>query len=116
MTSFVCFDKSVSSVHHSFCKRIQRSLRATISISMAESDQEFSSSTSEEDLESSESMEEDLVSITNQVSPYQGEPLADSDSNGEGSEDNGEGDEDGLTPATLERRFDKTEPVSSWYV
>ena len=83
---------------------------------MAESDQEFSSSTSEEDLESSERMEEDLVSITNQVSPYQEEPLADSDSNGEGSEDNGEGDEDGLTPATLEGRFHKTEPVSSWYV
>ena len=91
-------------------------MKATFSIDMAESDQEFSSSTSEEDLESSESMEEDTISITNEINPYQGEPLASSDSNGEGSEDNDQGDEDGLTPATLERQFDKTEPVSSWYV
>ena len=48
-------------------------MRAAISIYVAESYQEFSSSISEKDLESSESMEEDVVSITNQASPYQGD-------------------------------------------
>ena len=37
-------------------------MKATFSIDMAESDQKFSYSTSEEDLESSESMEEDTIS------------------------------------------------------
>ena len=83
---------------------------------MAESDENFSSSTSEDDVDSMRSVEDEDESVTNQIAPYEGEPLASSDDNGEGGEEEDEGDEDGLTAATLERRFEKIEPVSSWYV
>lgn len=81
---------------------------------MTERDQEFSSTSSEDDVESSfESSEDDDTSIAGEIVAYQDEPLANSDdSDGESiAEDS---DEDGLTPATLLRRFEKTEPVSTW--
>ena len=41
--------------------------------------------------------------------PYQDEPLADAEDSSDESE---EDDEDGLSPATLERRYDKTDPFN----
>ena len=38
--------------------------------------------------------------------PYQDEPLADAEDSSD------ESDEDGLSPATLERRYDKTDPFN----
>ena len=45
--------------------------------------------------------------------PYQDEPLADTD---ESSDESDEHDEDGLSPSTLERRYNKFDLVESWYV
>ena len=84
-------------------------------MSMAESDLEYSSTSSEYDIESSEGVEEDREIVTDQITPYEGELFASSDDNGDDHEDKDEGDEDGLTPASLERRFEKTEPLRSWY-
>ena len=83
---------------------------------MAENEQEFSSSKSEDDVDSVQSLEEDEESVPDQVAPYEGKPLASSDDNGEVFDEEDEGDEDGLTASILERRFEKTVPVSSWYV
>lgn len=47
----------------------------------------------------------------NVFEPYQGEPLASSDS--ETSEDD-EQDLDGLSPSVLEQRMERTIPISSW--
>ena len=81
---------------------------------MSESNQEFSSTSSEDDVESSlESSEGDDTSITGEIVAYQDEPLANSDDN-DGESIAEDSDEDGLTPATLQRRFEKTEPVSTW--
>ena len=79
---------------------------------MSESNQEFSSTSSEDDVESSlESSEGDDTSITGEIVAYQDEPLANSDDNDSESiaEDS---DEDGLAPATLQQRFEKTEQVT----
>ena len=76
---------------------------------MDSSDLESSSSSSCTDQESNLSDEGNVESY---LFPYQDEPLADAeDSIGT---DSGEEDLDGLSPSTLERRFDKTDPVQSW--
>ena len=83
---------------------------------MTESELEYLSTSSEDDIESSEGVEEDTEIVIDQITPYEGEPFASSDDNGdEHEEEDDERDEDGLTPASLERRFDKTEPLRSWY-
>ena len=54
-------------------------------------------------------MEEDPEIVTHQITPYEGELFASSDDNGDDhQEEDDEGDKDGLTPASLERRFNKT--------
>ena len=68
---------------------------------MAESDLEYSSTSSED--ESSEGVEEDTEIVTDQITPCKGEPFASSDDNGDDHEEDEEGNEDGLTPAALER-------------
>ena len=83
---------------------------------MAENEEDYSSSTSEDDVDSLQSLEEDIESVPDQIAPYEGEPLASSDDNGEGLNEEDEGDEDGLTASILERRFEKTVSVSSWYL
>ena len=68
-------------------------------------DQEFSSTPSEDDVESFASSEEDDAFITGEICAYQDKPLTSSDENdGDGLEDE-EADEDGSTSATLVRRF-----------
>ena len=62
-----------------------------------------------------QSSEEEIGSDIGHIPPYECEPLASSDENGGGLEES-EVDEDGLSVATLEQRFDKTVPVSAWYV
>ena len=47
----------------------------------------------------------------NVFEPYQGEPLASSDS--EASDDD-EQDLDGLSPSVLEQQMERTIPISSW--
>ena len=75
---------------------------------MALSGEDFTSSSSEDDLDSIQSSEEEIGSDMGHIAPYECEPLASSDENGGGLE------EDGLSAATLEQRFDKTVPVSAW--
>lgn len=77
---------------------------------MTESESESPSSSSEEELDLNISHEGEVESI---CIPYQDEPLADTDAS---SDESDERDEDGLSPSTLERRYDKTDPVESWYV
>jgi hypothetical protein len=77
---------------------------------MTESESEYSSSSSEEELDVNNLHEGEVEII---CMPYQDEPLADTD---ESSDESDEHDEDGLSPLTLERRYDKTDPVESWYI
>lgn len=79
---------------------------------MAFTGEDLSSSSSEDDLDSIQSSEEELESDMGHIAQYDCEPLASSDENGGGLD----GDEDGLSAATLEQRFDKTVPISAWYV
>ena len=74
---------------------------------MAENEQDYSSSMSEDDVDSVPSLDEDEESVPDQIAPYEGEPLASSDDNGEGLDEEDEGDEDGVTASILERRFEK---------
>lgn len=83
---------------------------------MEESDQEFSSSSSSDEVESSLSDEEENLSVTGEILAYQDEPLATSDDGDPNIEDEEDADEDGLTSAMLLRRFENTEPVSTWWV
>ena len=77
---------------------------------MRESESEYSTTSSEEEFDINISHEGEVESI---CMPYQDEPLADID---DSSDESDEHDEDGLSPSTLERRYDKTDPVESWYV
>ena len=83
---------------------------------MEESDQDFSSSSSSDEVESSLSHEEENLSVTGKILAYQDEPLATSDDDGDtiNVEDDEDADEDGLTSAMLLQRFENTEPVSTW--
>lgn len=63
----------------------------------------------------SDSSEEECGVITGVIAPYQDEPLAD-----ENDEETGvsseQTDVDGLTPSTLEARYERTVDVDSWLV
>ena len=84
---------------------------------MEESDQEFSSSSSSDEVESSLGDEEENLSVTGEILAYQDEPLATSDDDGDTNiEDEEDAGENGLTSAMLLRRFENTEPVSTWWV
>ena len=75
---------------------------------MSDSDPQTSSSSSEEDRQSSFSEDNEVESV---FLPYIDDPLADDEwSDGQ----NDSGDEDGLVPQTLERRYNKTDPVETW--
>ena len=93
---------------------------------MAEIDQDLSSSTSVDSVESSEDNvgsntrgDDKIQSFVHEILPYQNELLAtSSDSNAINCEINceEEGDEDGLTASALEQRYDKKDTVNNWYV
>ena len=77
--------------------------------------QSMTSSGSGSDLELSSDDDADYGVVQNQVGAYPGEPLA----NLEDKEDTGPAnhavdDPDGLSPATLESRFEKRVPVNQW--
>jgi len=80
---------------------------------MEESDQEFSSSSSSDEVESLLSNEEENLSVMGEILAYQ-EPLATSDDGDSNMEDAEDANEDGLTSAMLLRRFEITDPVSTW--
>ena len=110
MTS-VCLKASLLS--HTF-----QSLRETFSTVNMSSDSEFSSSTElsssfeEEDfVEDGEEMEV----ISNEMTPYKDEPLAE-ESETDAREDDKETDEDGLTPAVLEARYERRISINAWFV
>ena len=71
------------------------------------------SSSSEEDI--MEEDEENVEEIHSQITPYEDEPLGDSEA-ATGTEENQEPDLDGLTPAVLEARYEREIAVSSWLV
>ena len=57
--------------------------------------------------------EEDNEVVYSQYTPYEDEPRA------EDEEDDGEDEEadvDGLSPAVLESRYERTVPVNSWFI
>lgn len=71
------------------------------------------SSNNEEDIDVSEEEDEDIKVVYSHYTPYQDEPLAEDD--GEEDQDE-EVDVDGLSPAVLESRFERTVAVNSWFV
>ena len=71
------------------------------------------SSSSDEDV--MEEDEEDIEEIYSQITPYEDEPLADSEA-AEGTTENEKTNLDGLTPAVLEARYEREIAVSSWFV
>ena len=71
------------------------------------------SSNNEEDLDVSEEEGEDIEVVYSQYTPYQDEPLAEDDEEDDQDE---EVDLDGLSPAVLESRFERTVAVNSWFV
>ena len=52
--------------------------------------------------------------LESKLIPYGDEPLADSDDDRNSDSDDEEADADGLTPAVLEARFERTVSVDSW--
>ena len=71
------------------------------------------SSNNEEDIDVSEEEGEDIEVVYSQYTPYQDEPLAEDD---EEDDQDKEVDLDGLSPAVLESRFERTVAVNSWFV
>lgn len=71
------------------------------------------SSNNEEDIDVSEEEGEDIEVVYSQYTPYQDEPLAEDDEEDDQDE---EVDLDGLSPAVLESRFERTVAVNSWFV
>ena len=71
------------------------------------------SSSNEEDIDVSEEEGEDIEVVYSQYTPYQDEPLAEDDEEDDQDE---EVDLDGLSPAVLESRFERTVAVNSWFV
>lgn len=71
------------------------------------------SSNNEEDIDVSEEEDEDIKVVYSHYTPYRDEPLAEDD--GEEDQDE-EVDVDGLSPAVLESRFERTVAVNSWFV
>ena len=83
---------------------------------MIESELEYlSSSSSEEEFDFNISCQgtNDQVKEESICVPYQDKPSADTD---ESSDESDEHDEDGLSPSTLERRYNKVDPVQFWCV
>ena len=75
----------------------------------------LSSSSSEEEFDFNISCQgtNDQVKEESICVPYQDKPSADTD---ESSDESDEHDEDGLSPSTLERRYNKVDPVQFWCV
>ena len=48
--------------------------------------------------------------------PYQDEPLAEVEDDGENQEENEEAGVDGLTTAVLEARYERDVSVNAWYI
>ena len=71
------------------------------------------SSNNEEDIDVSEEEGEDIEVVYSQYTPYQDELLAEDDEEDDQDE---EVDLDGLSPAVLESRFERTVAVNSWFV
>lgn len=71
------------------------------------------SSNNEEDIDISEEEDEDIEVVYSHYTPYQDEPLAEDD---EEEDQDEEVDVDGLSPAVLESRFERTVAVNSWFV
>ena len=71
------------------------------------------SSNNEEVIDASEEEGEDIEVVYSQYTPYQDEPLAEDDEEDDQDE---EVDLDGLSPAGLESRFERTVAVNSWFV
>ena len=71
------------------------------------------SSNNEEDIDVSEEEGEDIEVVYSQYTPFQDEPLAEDDEEDDQDE---EVDLDGLSPAVLESRFERTVAVNSWFV
>ena len=71
------------------------------------------SSNNEEDIDVSEEEGEDIEVVYSQYTPYQDEPLAEDDEEDDQDE---EVDLDGLSPAVLESRFERTVAVNSWFI
>lgn len=67
------------------------------------------------DWERSDSSEEEWGVIDSAIAAYQDEPLADKDDEETGVSSE-EADVDGLTPSTLEARYERTVSVDSWLV
>ena len=84
---------------------------------MIESELEYlsSSSSSEEEFDFNISCQgtNDQGEVESICVPYQDEPLADTD---ESSDEFDEHGDDRLSPSTLERRYNKVDPVQSWCV
>ncbi|KAK3732003.1 hypothetical protein QZH41_016878 [Actinostola sp. cb2023] len=72
---------------------------------MSESDQQTSSSSSEDERDSEFSEDNQVESV---FLPYVDDPLADDEWTDEESDD-----EDGLSPLTLERRYNETDPIQT---
>ena len=66
----------------------------------------------EEKIENDDVDEEVVLSL---VQPYEDEPLADASAEPD-MEENEDADADGLTPTVLEARYERTVPVTSWFV
>lgn len=77
---------------------------------------ELSDSTESMDCGRSDSSEEEWGVITSVIAPYQDEPLADQNDEETGVSSEEETDVDGLTPSTLEARYERTVDVDSWLV
>ena len=71
------------------------------------------SSSNDDDIDVSEE-EEDIEVVYSQYRPYQDEPLAEDDEEDEDEDE--EVDVDGLSPAVLESRYERTVAVNSWFV
>ena len=84
-------------------------------MTMGESELEYSSSSPGDNIAFSKRVEEDTEIVRDEITSYEGEPFASSDDDGDDHEEEDEGDKDGLTPASLEWRIDKTEPLCSLY-
>ena len=58
---------------------LRKNFKGFCLLNMAENEEDYSSSTSEDDVDSLQSLEEDIESVPDQIAPYEGEPLASSD-------------------------------------
>ena len=58
----------------------------------------------------------DVEVVLSLVQPYEDEPLADASAEPDMEEEDEDDDADGLTPTVLEARYERTVPVTSWFV